>query len=167
MGVVLGCVRSAQFRAIHLVATMPLPVCCRSQAQSQVDPRLGSGVEVDIILKKSCRLFVFPSLLRSSGCQISVDLGQKWHFGRRTSLLSRWTYLKQRRQHSFNHILTYSQHYHPFCWILDLMTMLIFLILVSSYFKYIRGCLQYKSLQDGGVDGPTGDVYRKSNNTNS
>ena len=42
--------------------------------------------------------------------------------------------------------------------------MLIFLILVSSYFKYIRGCLQYKSLQDGGVDGPTGDVYRKSNN---
>ena len=50
MGVVLGCVRSAQFRAIQLVATMPLPVCCRSQAQSQVDPRLGS-VEVDILLK--------------------------------------------------------------------------------------------------------------------
>ena len=55
------------------------------------------------------------------------------------------------------------QHYHPFCWILDLITMLTFLILVSSYFKYIRGCLQYKSLQDGGVDGPTGDVHRKSN----
>ena len=50
MGVVLGCVRSAQFRAIQLVATMGLPVCCRTQAQSQVDPRLGS-VEVDILLK--------------------------------------------------------------------------------------------------------------------